>query len=192
MLVGAGLGAEAHESRAQHALQVRVRLIAYQVADFADGQRHQFSAARREQVRELAYAGRDPAPRFAVLGIQAVQIIFQNGDCAFLVAAFQQYLDKLANVAGRHTSRFVRQQYALLARFRYFCPEHPVQDVGMRLHQNAGLAHLVFLQLQNLAQGVHLPAHVLHHLVHGIDLHFAFLESFQSEAYGHMLGRLHQ
>ena len=62
----------------------------------------------------------------------------------------------------------------------------------MRFHQNAGLAHLVFLQLQDLTQGVHLAAHVLHHLVHRVDLHFAFLESFQSEADGHVLGRFHQ
>ncbi len=47
----------------------------------------------------------------------------------------------------------------------------------MRLHQNAGLVHLVFLQLQNLAQRIHLPAHVLHHLVHGIHFDFALLDS---------------
>ena len=45
----------------------------------------------------------------------------------------------------------------------------------MRLHQNAGLAHLVFLQLQNLPQGIHLPAHVFHHLMNGVHLDFALL-----------------
>ena len=42
-------------------------------ADLADRQRHQFSAGCREQVGQLADAGRDLAPRFGVLGIQAVQ-----------------------------------------------------------------------------------------------------------------------
>ena len=86
----------------------------------------------------------------------------------------------------------MRQQHALLARFWHFRPEHPVQNVGVRLHQNAGLAHLVFLELENLAQRVHLPAHVLHHLVHRVDLHFALLEAFQGEPNGHVLGRFHQ
>ena len=127
-----------------------------------------------------------------IFRLQAVQIILQDGNRGFLVAPVQQYLDKLAHVARRHAGRFMRQQYALLARFRHFRPEHPVQDVGMRLHQDAGLAHLVFLQLQDLAQGVHLPAHVLHHLVHRVDLHFALLEAFQGETNGHVLGRFHQ
>src|SRR5712691_11566137 len=62
----------------------------------------------------------------------------------------------------------------------------------MRLHENARLVHLVFLQFQNLAQRVHLPAHVLHHLVHGVNFHFALGIPFQSEANCHVLSRLHQ
>ena len=62
----------------------------------------------------------------------------------------------------------------------------------MRLHQNASLAHFFLLNAEDLAQGVHLPAHVLQHLVDGVDLHFAFLIALQGEANGHMLGRFHQ
>ena len=62
----------------------------------------------------------------------------------------------------------------------------------MRLDQDAGLAHFVFLQLQDRAQRVHLPAHVLHHLVHGIYFDFALLVALQGKAYGHVLGGLHQ
>jgi len=39
------------------------------------------------------------------------------------------------------------------------------------------LAHLVFLNFKDLAQRVHLPAHVLHHLVHGVDLDTRLSES---------------
>ena len=122
-------------------------------ADLADGQRHQFSAGSREQVGQLADAGRDLAPRLDVLRIQTVQVILQNGDRGFLVAAIQQHLDKLAHVARRHAGRLMGQQHALLARFRHFRPEHPVQNVGMGLHQNAGLAHLVFLQSSGSGAG---------------------------------------
>ena len=122
--------------------------LRHQLADLADGRCHQFAAGGREQVGQLADAGRDLAPRLGVFRIQAVQVILQNGNRGFLVAAFQQYLDELAHVARRHAGRFMRQQHALLAGFRHFRPEHAVQDVGMRLHQNAGLAHLVFLELR--------------------------------------------
>ena len=62
----------------------------------------------------------------------------------------------------------------------------------MRLHQNPGLAHLFFLQLQNLAQRVHLAAHVLHHLVYGVYFDFALLVALQGKADGHVLGGFHQ
>ena len=52
----------------------------------------------------------------------------------------------------------------------------------MRLDQHAGLGHLLFLQLQDVAQGVHLPAHVLEHLVHGIYFDFALLVAFVLQA----------
>ena len=43
-----------------------------------------------------------------------------------------------------------------------------------------------------MSQRVHLPAHVLQHLVHGIDLHFAFLKTLQGKADSHMLSCLHE
>ena len=52
--------------------------------------------------------------------------------------------------------------------------------------------HLVFLNTQNLTQRVHLPAHMLHHLVDGIDFDFAALIAVQSVFDGHVLGGLHQ
>ena len=62
----------------------------------------------------------------------------------------------------------------------------------MGLPQNPGFAHLVFLNAQDPAQCIHLPAHVLHHLMDGIDLHFAVLEAVQGKADGHVLGGLHK
>ena len=62
----------------------------------------------------------------------------------------------------------------------------------MGLDQNPGLVHFVFLNPQNLAQCVHLPAHVFEHLVHGVDLYFAALETLHGEADGHVLGRFHE
>ena len=62
----------------------------------------------------------------------------------------------------------------------------------MRFHQNARLAHLVFLKAQNLAQPFHLPAHMLQHLVDGVHLDVALLIFLQGELDGHVLGRLHQ
>ena len=62
----------------------------------------------------------------------------------------------------------------------------------MRLHQDAGLAHLVFLDFENLAQRIHLPAHVFHHLMDGIYFDFALLVTLEREADGHVLGGLHQ
>ena len=44
---------------------------------------------------------------------------------------------------------------------------------------------------QDLPQGLHLPAHVLQHLVNRIDLDVALLEALHGEADRHMLRGLH-
>ena len=192
ILPGAGFRAEPDKCGAQHALQLWVALLGKLLANFDQRATHQLAAAHAKQIRQLRDAGRDLAARLELFRIQTAEIILQNCDRRFLVAAFQQQFDELAYIARRHTRRLMRQQHALLAGLRHFRPEHPVQDVGMRLDQHSGLAHLVFLHLQDLAQRVHLTAHVLHHLVHGVDLHFALLESFEGEANCHVLGRFHQ
>ena len=46
----------------------------------------------------------------------------------------------------------------------------------MGIDQNPSLAHLVFLNLQDLTEGIHLTAHVFHHLVDSVNLDFAFLK----------------
>ncbi len=62
----------------------------------------------------------------------------------------------------------------------------------MGIHQKPGLAHLVFLNLQDLAERVHLPAHVLHHLVDSVHANFALLITLQGEADGHVLSSFHE
>ena len=62
----------------------------------------------------------------------------------------------------------------------------------MGLHQNPSFTHFVFLNFQNLPERVHLPAHVLEHLVNGVDLDFALLEPVESEADRHVLSRFHK
>jgi len=72
-------------------------------------------------------------------------------------------------------------QVASLESRRFSCrprnlsPEHAVENVSVRLHEDAVLRHLVFLDAQDLTERIHLPAHVLHHLVDGIDLDIAAL-----------------
>ena len=86
----------------------------------------------------------------------------------------------------------MRHEDAFLTGFRHFGPEHAIENVGMRLHQDAGLVHLLFLDAQNLTERVHLPAHVLHHLVHGVYFDLAFLVTLESKANRHVLSRFHQ
>ena len=54
------------------------------------------------------------------------------------------------------------------------------------------LDNLIFLDAQDLAERVHLPAHVLHHVVDGVDLDVAALVAVEREFDGHGLGGLHQ
>ena len=62
----------------------------------------------------------------------------------------------------------------------------------MGLNQDAGLGHFVFLDAQDLAERVHLPAHVLHHVVDSVDFDFAALIAVEGEFDGHAFGGLHQ
>ena len=62
----------------------------------------------------------------------------------------------------------------------------------MGLDQNPRLAHFVFVHLQDLPQRVHLPAHMLQHLMHGVDLDISLLEALHGKTDGHVLSRLHQ
>ncbi len=162
------------------------------LTELADGLPHRLPAQPGIQVCQLAQSNRGSPARFHVLCAQATRIVIQNVGRALLIISFQQQFHELPQVAGGHAGRLMRHQHAFFARLRHFRPEHAVQDVGVGLHQNPGLTHLVFLQLQNRAQRIHLPAHVLHHLVHGIHFDFAFLIALQSETDRHVLGRLHQ
>ena len=184
--------AQAHERRAEQALQFRIFLGDELLAQLADRLAHGLPAQPGIQVGQLAESDRGSPARFHILRAQATRIVVQNVGRALLVVAIEQHFHELSQVARRYAGRFVRQEHALLARLRHFRPEHAVQDVGVRLHQNPGLAHLLFLQLQNRAQRVHLPAHVLHHLVDGVDLDLALLIPLQREADRHVLGRFHQ
>src|ERR1700733_2371569 len=54
------------------------------------------------------------------------------------------------------------------------------------------LQHFVFLDAQDLAECVHLPAHVLHHVVDGVHLDIAALIAVEGELDRHTFGGFHQ
>ena len=128
----------------------------------------------------------------ASLASRPAAVVGKNFSGDLIVVAIKKDFDELANVAGRHAGGFVGEQNAFLASFRNLGPEHAVENVGVGLNQNAGLGHLIFLHAQNLTERIHLPAHVVHHVVDGIDLDVAPLIAVESEFDGHAFGRLHQ
>jgi len=132
------------------------------------------------------------AAGFGILGVEASAVVGKNFSGDLVVVTIKKDFDELANVAGRHARGFVGEQNAFLASFRNLGPEHPVENVGVGLNQNAGLGHLIFLHAQNLTERIHLPAHVVHHVVDGIDLDVPPLVAVESEFDGHAFGRLHQ
>ena len=62
----------------------------------------------------------------------------------------------------------------------------------MRLDQDSGFAHFVFLQSQNLLQTSHLLALLLKQIMDGIHFKIAGLKTLQSVTDRHLLGSPHQ
>src|SRR6185312_3669365 len=71
-------------------------------------------------------------------------------------------------VLRRNAGGFMRHQYALFTCLRHFGPEHAIENVGVGFNQHPRLIHFVFLDFQDPAQGVHLPAHMFQHLMDGV------------------------
>ena len=158
----------------------------------SDGIGHDFIGRGGIEVGELSQADGGLAAGIGLFGVETTAVVGENLGGDFIVVALKKDFDELANIAGRHAGGFAGEQNAFLAGFGNFRPEHAVENVGVRLHQDAGLGHFVFLDAQDLAQRVHLPAHVLHHVVDGVDLDFAALIAVEGEFDGHAFGGLHQ
>ena len=144
---GASFRAESHKSSTEQALHLRIRLLAQRFSHLANGSAQQITSRPSEQISQLRQSNCGPATGFSISRIQTTEVILQNGSGSFFVPALQQQFDKLSNVARRHAGSFMGEQYAFLSRFGHLGPEHPIQDVGMRFHQDPSLAHLVFLKL---------------------------------------------
>ena len=193
LLAGAGFLPEAGEGSGQQALDLGIGFLRQFLADHGDGIGHDFigragDRGRRVEPARLRFCGAGPAS----LASRPAAVVGENFGGELIIVALKKDFDELANVAGRHAGGFAGEQNALLAGFGNLSPEHAVENVGMRLDQNAGLRHLIFLDAQDLAERVHLPAHVLHHVVDGVDLDIAALIAVEGELDGHALGGLHQ
>ena len=192
VLASAGLLSEAREGGAQQALDLGIAFIGQIVADGGQGFGHEFIRRLGIEVGELSQADRGLAAGFGIFGVEALAVTGENLGGHLVVAALEKDFEELANITGRHAGGLAGKQNAFLAGIGNLSPEHAVENVGVGIDQDAGLGHLVFLHAQNLAERVHLPAHVLHHVVDGVDLDVAALVAVESEADGHALGGLHQ
>ena len=61
----------------------------------------------------------------------------------------------------------------------------------MRLDQQPGFAHLVFMSAENLSQVLDFLVHAVEHLAHGIDFDFTAFEPLQRETDRQVFGELH-
>ena len=68
----------------------------------------------------------------------------------------------------------------------------PVQHVGVRFHEDAGLGHFFFVRAQDLAQRANLLAHAVEHFAHRVHAHFAALIAVQRKADGQVFGKAQQ
>ncbi len=104
-------------------------------------------------------------------------------------------LDQLADVrlhvARRNAPRFFGKQHRPLAALRHCRPELPVENLAVRLRQDARIAHLVFMRAKNLSQILDFLVHAVEHLANGVHFHFAAFEPLQREADGQVFGQLH-
>ena len=189
---GAGLLPEAREGGGQQALDLGIAFLAQFLADHGEGIGHDFVWRGGIEVGELSQSRSGLAAGLGILGVEATAVVGENFGGDLIVVALKKDFDELANVAGRHAGGFAGEQNAFLAGLGNLSPEHAVENVGVGLNQDAGLGHLVFLDAQDLAERVHLPAHVLHHVVDGVDLDFAALITVEGEFDGHAFGGLHQ
>ena len=132
------------------------------------------------------------AAGIGILSVEAGAVVGENFGGDLIIVALKKHFDELANIAGRHAGGLAREQNAFLAGFGNLSPEHAVENVGVRIDKDPGLGHFIFLNPQDLAERVHLPAHVLHHVVDGVDFDFAALIAVEGEFNRHAFSGLHQ
>ncbi len=140
----------------------------------------------------MSHADGGLAAGIGILGVEAGAVVGKNFGGDLIIVALKKHFDELANIAGRHAGRFAREQNTFLAGFGNLSPEHAVENVGVGIDEDARLGHFIFLHAQDLAERVHLPAHVLHHVVDSVDLDFTALIAVEGEFNRHAFSGLHQ
>ncbi len=187
-----GLLPEAREGRTQQALNIGIAFLAQFLAEHGEGIGHDILGRGGIEVGELSQADGGLAAGIGILGVETRAVVGENFGGDLIVVALEKHFYELADIAGRHAGSLAREQNTFLAGFGNLRPEHSVENVGVGIDQDAGLGHFIFLDAQDLAERVHLPAHMLHHVVDGIDLDFAALIAVEGEFNRHAFCRLHQ
>src|SRR6267142_1315812 len=77
------------------------------------------------------------------------------------------------------------------AAFGHRRPELTVENLAVRLDEQPGFAHLVFMSAENLSQVLDFLVHAVEHLPNGVDFHFAAFEALQRETDRQVFGQLH-
>src|SRR5208283_4662681 len=146
----------------------------------------------RIQSCQLRKPRRRAFPRIGLFAVRALRVILQDADRFRHVPMLDQLSNVRLHVLRRDAPRLVREQHFPLRRFGHARPEHPVQGLPVRLHQDSCLRHLVFVLSQDLSQVLDLLVHAVQHLSHRIHFHFASLKSLHREAYGQVFRQFQQ
>src|SRR5208337_2267916 len=192
LFLAAGFLSEAREGGAEQALNLGIVFLRQFLGDQGQGVGHNLVRRGGVKVGELGQADGSLATGVGILGIEATTVVGENFRGELVIVAIKKDFHKLTNVARRHAGCLTGEQNAFFASLGNLGPEHAVENVGMGLNQDTGLGHFIFLDAQDLAERVHLPAHVLHHVVDGVDLDFAALIAVEGEFNRHGFSRLHQ
>src|SRR5437762_6991192 len=143
------------------------------------------------QFGHLGEPGSGFLARFSLFAVRASRIILKDADGIGDVAILDQVADVRLHVARGNAPGLFRKQHGALAAIRHCRPELPVENLAVRLCQDARVGHLVFVSAQNLPQTLNFLVHAVKHLAHGVDFHFAALEAFQREPDREVFSQLH-
>src|ERR1019366_5028693 len=158
LFAGAGLLPQAREGGAQQSLDFGIAFLAQFLADHGQGIGHDFLRRVGIEVGELSQAGGGLAAGLGIVGVEATAVVGENFGGDLIVVALKKDFDELANVARRHAGGLAGEQNAFLAGLGNLGPEHAVENVGVGIDEDTGLGHFIFLDAQDLAERVHLPA----------------------------------
>ena len=187
-----GFLAEADKGGAQQGLQFGLALFGHLRAQFAKGRLKRPAAHAAIQRGELADSDGGLAPRVQSFTADTTGVLQEDPFGGGAVAAVEQFLGELLDVARGNAPRVGRKQDAALAGFWHGGPELPVKNVAVRFDGGSGAGHLVFAHLQELAQGLDLLAHALEQLADGIDANLSTLVAVHCKTNGEILRELQQ